>query len=77
MNKIAVIGLVGNSAFMSVDAFHKGGETIKANSIHYEFGGKGSSRQLRPRGTALTCLFSVLWEQNIKMRSMISFCVII
>ena len=41
MRKIAVIGMVGNSAFMSVDEFHKGGETLKANEIHYELGGKG------------------------------------
>ncbi len=41
MSKIAVIGLVGNSAFMSVDEFHKAGETVKANHIHFEPGGKG------------------------------------
>ena len=28
MSKIAVIGLVGNSAFLSVDKFHEGGETV-------------------------------------------------
>ena len=41
MSKIAVIGLVGNSAFLSVDSFHKGGETIVAKEIHFEPGGKG------------------------------------
>ncbi len=41
MSKIAVIGLVGNSAFLSVDEFHKGGETIVAKDIHFEPGGKG------------------------------------
>ncbi len=41
MSKIAVIGLVGNSAFLSVDSFHKGGETVVANEIHFEPGGKG------------------------------------
>ena len=41
MSKIAVIGLVGNSAFMSVDAFHKAGETVHAKQIHFEPGGKG------------------------------------
>ncbi len=41
MSKIAVIGMVGNSAFLSVDCFHKAGETVKANSIHFEPGGKG------------------------------------
>lgn len=41
MSKIAVIGLVGNSAFLSVDEFHKGGETVVAKDIHFEPGGKG------------------------------------
>ncbi len=41
MSKIAVIGLVGNSAFLSVDSFHKGGETVVAKEIHFEPGGKG------------------------------------
>ncbi len=41
MSKIAVIGLVGNSAFLSVDSFHKGGETVVAKEIHFEVGGKG------------------------------------
>lgn len=46
MSKIAVIGLVGKSAFMAVDEFHKGGETLKAKEIHYEFGGKGSNQAI-------------------------------
>ncbi len=41
MSKVAVIGLVGNSAFLSVDEFHKGGETVVAKEIHFEPGGKG------------------------------------
>ena len=41
MSKIAVIGLAGNSAFMSVDSFHKSGETVHAKQIHFEPGGKG------------------------------------
>ena len=41
MSKVAVIGLVGNSAFLSVDKFHEGGETVVANEIHFEPGGKG------------------------------------
>jgi len=41
MSKIAVIGLAGNSAFMSVDSFHKSGETVHAKRIHFEPGGKG------------------------------------
>ena len=41
MAKISVIGLGGSSIFMNVDHFHKKGETIAAQSIHEEFGGKG------------------------------------
>lgn len=41
MSKVAVIGMVGNSAFLPVDNFHVGGETITAHSFHLEPGGKG------------------------------------
>ena len=41
MNKVAVIGMAGNSAFLSVDHFHAEGETVAAKAIHFEPGGKG------------------------------------
>ena len=41
MKKVAVIGVVGKSVFLSVDKFHQGGETIEAESVHFELGGKG------------------------------------
>ncbi|MBR6509472.1 MAG: ribokinase [Clostridia bacterium] len=41
MVKIAVIGICGNSIFMNVDHFHQKGETIAANSVFEEIGGKG------------------------------------
>ena len=41
MNQVAVIGMVGNSAFLSVEEFHRAGETVAAKSIHFEPGGKG------------------------------------
>jgi len=41
VNKIAVIGMAGNSAFLSVDHFHAPGETVAAEGIHFEPGGKG------------------------------------
>ena len=40
MNRIAVIGLTGTSVFMRVPRFHTGGETIHAESLHVEYGGK-------------------------------------
>ena len=41
MAKISVIGICGNSIFMSVDHFHEKGETIAAKSFFEEIGGKG------------------------------------
>ena len=41
MNKIAVIGIIGNSVFLPVEKFHEGGETVEASSVHFEPGGKG------------------------------------
>ena len=41
MNRVAVIGLTGTSTFMRVPRFHKGGETIHAEALHIEYGGKG------------------------------------
>ena len=39
--RLAVIGLTGNTVFMGVPHFHRGGETIHASDFHAEFGGKG------------------------------------
>ena len=39
--KIAVIGICGNSFFLSVDHFHKVGETLIADAMFEEIGGKG------------------------------------
>lgn len=41
MPKISVIGICGNSIFMYADHFHENGETLIANSIYEEIGGKG------------------------------------
>lgn len=41
MSKIAVIGIVGESVFLSVDEFGKTGETSVADGFHRELGGKG------------------------------------
>ena len=41
MPKISVIGICGNSVFMYADHFHEKGETISANSVFEEIGGKG------------------------------------
>lgn len=41
MAKISVIGICGNSIFMNVDHFHQKGETLVADSVFEEIGGKG------------------------------------
>lgn len=46
MSKIAVIGLCGKSTFMTVEHFHQNGETLKADSIYTELGGKGINQAI-------------------------------
>ncbi len=41
MNRIAIVGLTGTSVFLHVPRFHSGGETIHADDLHVEYGGKG------------------------------------
>lgn len=41
MSKIAVIGIIGESVFLTVDKHQAVGETAHATSIHRELGGKG------------------------------------
>lgn len=41
MSKIAVIGIAGESVFLSVESFGKTGETVQATGYHNELGGKG------------------------------------
>ena len=41
MPKISVVGICGNSIFMYADHFHQNGETLVADSVFEEIGGKG------------------------------------
>lgn len=41
MVKIAVIGICGNSVFLQADHFHEKGETLTADAVFEEIGGKG------------------------------------
>ena len=45
-NRIAIIGLTGQSIFMTVDQFHKDGETKQANTLYIEPGGKGYNQAI-------------------------------
>ena len=46
MSKIAVIGIAGESVFLSVDRFGKTGETVQATDYHNELGGKGFNQAI-------------------------------
>lgn len=46
MSKVTVIGIVGNSAFLPVENFHIGGETVEALDCHFEYGGKGFNQAI-------------------------------
>lgn len=64
MSNIAVIGIVGNSVFLPVDHFHKGGETIEATSLHFEPGGKGFNQAVAAKrcGASVSFLAAVGYE---------------
>ena len=49
MPKISVIGIAGNSVFMYVDHFHQKGETVSADGIYEEIGGKGINQAVAAR----------------------------
>lgn len=46
MPHIVVIGLSGESVFLNVDRFNKKGETVIANDLHIEPGGKGYNQAI-------------------------------
>ena len=46
MSKIAIIGIAGESVFLSVDSFGVIGETVQAKSYYNELGGKGFNQAI-------------------------------
>ena len=46
MANIAVIGICGHSVFMMADHFHEKGETLVADSVYEEMGGKGCNQSI-------------------------------
>ena len=46
MANISVIGICGKSTFMYVDHFHQIGETLVADSVYEEIGGKGINQSI-------------------------------
>lgn len=61
MSKVFVIGLSGESIFLKVNHFHKPGETLHADSLNSECGGKGYNQAvaLKKFGSNVSYLSSV------------------
>ena len=65
MSKIAVIGIAGESVFLSVDSFGKTGETAVATSFHCELGGKGFNQALAcARYGAEVCFLGACYHED-------------
>lgn len=57
MSKIAVIGIAGESVFLSLDRFGKIGETNTVTAIHKELGGKGFNQAVTIARYGVDCSF--------------------
>lgn len=67
MNKIAVIGIAGESLFLNVDGFGITGETIVAKSIHKELGGKGLNQAVAAaRYGAEVSFLGACYQEDVK-----------
>lgn len=68
MSKISVIGICGNSIFMYADHFHEKGETLIADSVYEEVGGKGINQAIAAKrmGAEVCFLTAVGNDENGK-----------
>ena len=57
MSKIAVIGIAGESVFLTLNEFGKIGETTVANDMHRELGGKGFNQAVAVARFGVDCSF--------------------
>ena len=66
MPKISVIGICGNSVFMYADHFHEPGETLVADSVYEEIGGKGINQAIAAKrmGAEVSFLCAVGDDDN-------------
>ena len=69
MSQVCVIGLAGTSAFLRVPRFHEGGETVHAEELHVEYGGKGFNQAVAAarRGAKVAFLAAVGAEDEVPM----------
>lgn len=68
MSKISVIGICGNSIFMYADHFHENGETLVADSVFEEIGGKGINQAVAAKrmGAEVAFLCAIGDDENGK-----------
>ena len=67
MNKVCIIGIAGTSAFLRVPRFHTGGETVHADELHVEYGGKGFNQAVAAaRWGAKVSFFAAVGETDLK-----------
>ena len=64
MSKIAVIGIAGESVFLSVDEFGKTGETTVAKSYYSEIGGKGFNQAVAIARYGVECSYLCAVNEN-------------
>lgn len=66
MSKISVIGICGNSIFMYADHFHENGETLVADSVFEEIGGKGINQAVAAKrmGAEVSFLTAIGDDEN-------------
>ena len=73
MIKIAVIGIAGQSVFLSVDEFNKIGETAVAKSFHDELGGKGFNQAVAAaKNGAEVSFLCACYQEDVKEYEKIS-----
>ncbi len=69
--KITVLGLLGNSVFLSVPNFHRPGETVRAEGMYCEPGGKGSNQAVAAaRLGAETAFISCMGDDQVRRECM-------
>ena len=66
MTKVSVIGICGNSVFMKADHFHENGETLVADSVFEEVGGKGINQAVAAKrmGANVSFLAAIGDDEN-------------
>ena len=64
MSKVAVIGIAGESVFLTLNEFGKIGETTVAKDIHRELGGKGFNQAVAVARFGVDCSFLCAVNEN-------------